>query len=93
MKETKEMFVDLIMDLLIIANLDGVSKDEEKENRMRNELLKMNDKELNNNYKQVNELVELIHKNERTDSLLKEIDEIGVEAIREKYGLNQVKED
>lgn len=91
--ETKEMFVDIIMDLLIIAGLDGVGKDEEKENRMRSELLKMNDEELNSNYKKANELVELIYKNERTDSLLKEIDEIGVEAVRIKYGLNKVKED
>lgn len=93
MLETRKMVIEIIMDLLIIADLGGVSKDKEKEDKMRSDLSRRTDEELDNIYKKSDDLVKLIFKNEQTDRLLKEIDTIGIEAIREKYGLIKVEED
>lgn len=83
----KEVFVDMIMDLLIIIDLDDVSQDARKEDRMRSELLNMSGKELGDKYDQAWRLLEKQQESERVSRILEEIKDIGVEAVKKKYGL------
>ncbi len=86
--KNKEIFIETIMDLLIAIDLDNVSENKEKENRMRKELMKMNYEELNDKYNQAYEIFKTQQDIEIMDKVIKEVEEIGVEAVKEKYGLN-----
>lgn len=69
----KEIFVGIIMDLLMIIDLDGVSQSTEKENRMTDELYRMDWTALNNIYNQAFKIVKMQSEIEVMDKILKEI--------------------
>lgn len=82
----KEMFVDMIMDMLIIVDLDGVSENKKTESKMRNDLLNTSSPKLNEYYDSAYDLVQSKYRLENLDRILAEASEIGVNAVKEKYG-------
>lgn len=85
--DEKEIFVDMIMDMLIIIDFDGVAEDEKKEGKMRSDLLNTNCAKLNEYYDMSDKLLRSKYRQENIERILKEVDKMGVEAVKEKYGL------
>lgn len=83
----KAMFVDMIMDMLIIVDLDGVSENKKTERKMRNDLLNTSSPKLNEYYNSAYDLVQSKYRLENIDRILVEVGKMGADAVKEKYGL------
>ena len=85
--DEKEIFIDMIMDLLVIIDFDRMSEDVRKEKKIKDELFTKSWHRLNDYYDKASSLVEAQHRSESIDIILKEIEELGADAVKEKYGI------